>query len=109
MFILKPVSHLLLVLNSSLNFLIYCFVGARFFINLQFPTNIPLYTAKLLAVLWENITLLDFGFSGSVFSFDEPSAHVAQAGSLQIFLTPGFSSNAYCCQHSKIGHRSALK
>jgi len=30
MFILKPVSHLLLVLNSSLNFLIYCFVGARF-------------------------------------------------------------------------------
>ena len=31
MFILSPISHLLLVLNSSLNFLIYCFVGARFF------------------------------------------------------------------------------
>jgi len=30
MFILSPISHLFLVLNSSLNFLIYCFVGARF-------------------------------------------------------------------------------
>ena len=35
MFIVSPVSHLLLVLNSSLNFLIYCFVGARFFFCIQ--------------------------------------------------------------------------
>jgi len=30
MHIAAPISHLLLVLNSSLNFLIYCFVGSRF-------------------------------------------------------------------------------
>jgi len=35
MFIVSPISHLLLVLNSSLNFLIYCFVGARFRIQFR--------------------------------------------------------------------------
>ena len=66
MFIVSPVSHLLLVLNSSLNFLIYCFVGARwsyllvFFVfssstyKVVFKVPRPVPTSPELMLHWQS-------------------------------------------------------